>query len=545
VRGVGVLDDLRQARETFERGDWITAFEAWSDVDADALTPADLHGLATAALLLGRHEECIAAIQQAFRAYVDRGELAAAARCAFWMSMEFATAGDASLAAGWTARADRLVEEIGEDVVERGYVGFLQMFRHIDAQDFAAAFGLASSVTEYGRRFADPDLLALGLSAEGRLTLYSGRVPDGLALFDEAMVAVASGEVSPVFAGHVYCVMIEGCQEISDLGRAAEWTAALTRWCAAQPGLVAFTGQAAVHRGQIMRLRGAFAEAVEEFENAVRRYLASPAPAAAGLASAEKGDVHRILGDLDAAEASYEVAFDYGYEPQPGLALLWLARDRSAAALGAAQRLLAETAGPVARSRVLPGVVEILLACGALDEARPAAAELEQIARDFGCAGLQAMSAYASGCVELESGDASGALPYLRKASTLWRGLGAPHKVARVRVQVSRAEAALGDEESAETELAAARRVFAELGVSAAMAQPEHARTFGDLPGGLTAREAEVLRLVATGQSNAKIAAELVLSEKTVARHLSNIFAKLDVGSRTAAAAYAFEHQLA
>ncbi len=542
---MGVLDDLRQARETFEGGDWVSAFGAWSDVDVDALTADDLHGLATAAYLLGRHEECIAAIQQAFRVYVDRGELAAAARCAFWMSMEFATAGDLSLAAGWTARADRLIEEIGEDVVERGYVRFLQMYRHIDAQDFAAAFELASSVTEYGRRFADPDLLAMGLSAEGRLTLYSGRVPEGLALFDEAMVAVASGDVSPVFAGHVYCVMIEGCQEISDLGRAAEWTTALTRWCAAQPGLVAFTGQAAVHRGQIMRLRGAFAEAVEEFENAVRRYLASPAPAAAGLASAEKGDAHRILGDMDAAEASYEAAFDHGYEPQPGLALLWLATDRGAAALGAARRLLAETGGPVARSRVLPGVVEILLACGALDDARPAAAELEQIAADFDCAGLQAMAAYTSGCLELETGDASGALPYLRKASSLWRGLEAPYEVARVRVQVSRAMAALGDEVSADTELAAARRVFADLGVPTTLAQPGPTGRSTDLPGGLTPREAEVLRLVATGQSNARIAAELVLSEKTVARHLSNIFAKLEVGSRTAAAAYAFEHELA
>ncbi len=540
---MGVIEELRQARETFERGDWVTAFDAWTDIDPEAFGPADLHSLATAAFLLGKYDECVAAIQSAFHAYADRGELAQAARCAFWMSMVLATGGDPALASGWTARADRLLEDIGEDVVERGYVRFLHMFRHLEAQDWAAAAADAAYVTEYGRRFADPDLLALGLSAEGRMSLYSGRVPRGLALLDEAMLGVAAGDVSPVFAGNVYCVMIEGCQEISDLERAAEWTTALTRWCRAQPGLVAFTGQAAAHRGQIMRIRGAYAEAVEEFDGAVRRYLAAGTPAAAGLASAEKGDVLRILGDFEAAEASYEAAFGFGYEPQPGLALLWLAQGRNAAALGAARRLLAESGDPVGRSRMLPAVVDILVTCGELPEARTALAELEQTAADFGCAALQAMAAYGAGSVELEEGDAAGALPYLRKALTLWRGLDAPYEVARVRVQLGRALGALGDQESSANELAAARRVFLELGATPAAALTKRTGA-PTLPGGLTAREAEVLRLVASGQSNASIAAALVLSEKTVARHLSNIFTKLDVASRTAAAAYAFEHQL-
>ena len=542
---MGVVDDLRQARETFERGDWAHAFQAWSDVDTDALGPDDLLSLATAAFLLGKHEECVAAIQQAFQSYVDRGELAAAVRCAWWLTMVFSTGGDPALAAGWTARADRVLEQIGEDVVETGYVRFLHMFRQIAAQDFAAAFEHAASVTEHGRRFGDPDLLALGLAAEGRMMLYSGHVPQGLAMFDEAMLGVAAGDVSPVLAGNVYCVMIEGCQEVSDFGRAAEWTAALGRWCSEQPGLVAYTGQAAVHRGQIMRLHGAFRDAVEEFDHAVRRYLTRPDTGPAGLACAEKGDALRILGDFAAAEASYEAAFDHGYEPQPGLALLWMATGRTDAALGAARRLLAERGDPVARSRVLPAVVEILLASGEVEESRPIAAELEQIATDFGCAALQAMAAYTSGCVELEVGDASGALPYLRKASTLWRGLDAPYEVARVRLQVGRAFESLGDEVSSASELAAARLVFVELGAQPAVGRADRLNSSPALPGGLTPREAEVLRLVASGQSNAKIAAELVLSEKTVARHLSNIFTKLGVTSRTAAAAYAFEHRLA
>ena len=542
---MGMVDALKVARQTFERGDWASAFDAWSDVDTDALEPGDLHRLATAAFLLGKHDECVVAIQAAFSAYVDRGELAEATRCAFWLSMVFSTAGDIALAAGWTARADRLLDEIGADVAERGYVRFLHMFRHIAAQEWGAAFEHAADVTEHGRRFADPDLLALGLSAEGRMTLYSGRVPEGLALLDEAMLCVAAGDVSPVFAGNVYCVMIEGCQEISDFGRAAEWTDALTRWCRAQPGLVAFTGAAAVHRGQIMRLHGAFKDAVREFDDSVRRYLASPTPAAAGIASAEKGDVLRVLGELDAAETSFEAALDYGYEPQPGLALLWLATGRTSAALGAARRLLTESVGPVARSRVLPAVTEILLAAGEPDDARTIADELVQIGTDFGCAALQAMAAYASGSVELQAGDASGALPYLRKAAALWRGLEAPYETARVRVQLGRALAALHDDVSAANEFAAARRAFVELGAIPAVAEVDRICPPTQLPAGLTAREVEVLRLVATGQSNATIAAELVLSEKTVARHLSNIFTKLEVSSRTAAAAYAFEHRLA
>ena len=542
---MGVVEDLLQARETFERGDWLTAFEAWSDVDRQALDPDDLQRLATAAVLLGRDDACVDALQRAFHAHADAGELAAAVRCAFWLSMVFATNENAALAAGWTSRADRLLEEIDGDVVERGYIRFLHMFQHIAAQDWAAAFQHAADVTAHGRRFGEADLLALGLAAQGRLTLYSGHIQEGLALFDEAMVRVAAGEVSPVIAGNVYCVMIEGCQEVSDLGRAASWTAALTRWCRAQPALVAFTGQCAVHRGQIMRLRGAFSDAVEEFDRAVRRYRASPARGPIGLASSEKGDALRLLGDLAGAEASYEVAFDHGYEPQPGLALLWLMTGRRDAALGAARRLLAETEGPVARSRMLPGVAEVLLGCDAVEEARPVAVELEQVAADFGCPGLQAAAAYVSGCVDLEAGDPAGALPYLRKSAALWRQQDAPYEAARVRVQIGRALAVLGDDVSSSAELAAARRIFVELETLPAIAEVDRLTSTADPPGGLTVREAEVLRLVASGQSNAQIAAQLVLSEKTVARHLSNIFTKLDVGSRTAAAAYAFEHQLA
>jgi tetratricopeptide (TPR) repeat protein len=192
-------------------------------------------------------------------------------------------------------------------------------------------------------------------------------VPDGLALLDESMVGVAAGEVSVIFAGNVYCAMIEACQEIADFDRAARWTAALTTWCAGQPGLVPFTGQCAVHRGQIMRAQGAFGEALIEFDLAVQRYLAAQTPHAAGLAMVERGDVLRIRGDLTGAQRAYEQAAAFGHEPQPGLALLWLAQGRAAAAAAAIGRLLGEAGAPVRRSQLLPPAVDVLLAIGHRD----------------------------------------------------------------------------------------------------------------------------------------------------------------------------------
>ena len=339
---MGVLDDLELARAKYERGDWAAAYAAWADVPLDELGAAELEGLGTAAHLLGRHQICVQALQRAYQLHLGAGDRAAACRSAFWLGMVFSENGDAAVAAGWAARAQRLLDDLGGDVVEGGYVALLAMHRHLVAGALPEARVSAQSVVSHGRRFGDRDLTAVGLAALGRLTLYAGRVPDGLALFDEAMASVTAGEVtSPIFAGNVYCVMIEGCQEVSDLGRAAAWTAALTRWCSEQPGLIAFTGQCAVHRGQIMRLHGAFPAAITEFDAAVRRYLASPTTAPAGVALAERGDVQRLLGELEAAEASYEQATDLGYEPQPGLALLWLARGRTPAALAAVRRLLA------------------------------------------------------------------------------------------------------------------------------------------------------------------------------------------------------------
>lgn len=535
---------MSEAADHFRRGDWQAAYEAWSEAGLDGLGADELEQFSTAAGLVGHHNELVGALQRAFLACQEEGDLRGAARCAFHLSMNSADHGEHALAGGWAARAADLVAEIGEDCVEGGWVAFLMMFRALGEGDLATARSRAAEALEVGRRLRDPDLTAMSTCAQGRVSIMTCQFAAGLAQLDDAMVRVLTGELSPFIAGHVYCTAIEGAQEIGDFGRVAEWTAALERWCAAQPGLLAFTGQCAVHRGQLMRLRGAWDDALREFAEAAERYVEIGTPAAVALTAVETGDVLRLRGRLEDADAAYQRAANLGLDPQPGLALLWLAGGRAAAAVAAVERLLATAEGPVQRCRLLPAAVEVLLACDDVDRARPLADELVSLAASVGSTALSAAGAQAMGAVELAAGDASGALPYLRKAHQLWARASASYDAAVARLLVARCLIALADPSSAERELVAARAVFRQVG-AAPMADLASAMLTPDsLPGGLTAREVEVLRLVASGRSNPQIATELVLSEKTVARHLSNIFAKLDVGSRTAAAAYAFEHGL-
>jgi ATP/maltotriose-dependent transcriptional regulator MalT len=534
------VDELLRAREAYDRGNWAVAFDQLRTVGN--LGADDTLALATSAYLTGDVDQAVRALQAGYQEMIKNGDTRGAVRFSFWLALILDLRGEAAISGGWVARGQRLLEN-ETNTVERGYLLIHEFFQHIERGDFAAAGETAAQVVESGRRFGNPDLIAIGLMCQGRWTIYSGRVPQGLALLDEAMVGVAAGEVSPIIAGMVYCAMVEACQEVSDFARAAAWTSALTRWCDTQPGLIPFTGQCSLHRGQIMRLRGAYDEALTEFALAQRRYQVEGTTAPAAQALREQGDVLRIKGRLDEAEAAYRQAAELGYEPQPGLALLWLARGRTAAAVSAMRRLLAETQLPVQRSSLLPAGVEVMLAAGLLEDARRYAGEFSEIASAFGNPAVQAMAGYAAASVALASGNVDEALGQARESTRLWNEIGSPYEAARARVLVARALRKLGDEESATGELWVARRAFAELGAGPAVDEVD--RLLGrPRPGGLTEREIEVLRLVATGRSNHDIARDLVLSQKTVERHLSNIFTKLDVPSRTAAAAYAHEHGL-
>lgn len=461
---MGAVDDLTAARDAYERREWIAAYRALTDLDADDLRADDFAALATTAYLLGRHNDCIQALQRAFQANTDAGNEVAAARSAIWLALVLSLGGEPAVGGGWAARADRILRRVADDVVERGYAMIHEAFKDVFSGDFGRALDRTAVIVEYGERFRDPDLLAQGLSMRGRLMTHAGQVQDGLRLLDESLVGVLAGEVSPILSGIVYCTAIEACALVCDLGRMAQWTRALTTWCDAQPGLVAFTGQCAVHRGQLMRFRGAFHEAVDELERAAQRYDLGGGSPAVGLAHEERGDVLRIVGDLDGAELAYERAVAYGSRVQPGRALLWLAKGHPSSAANAIRAVLTEVGDPVERSRLLPAAVDIFVADGQVDDAAQLADELGNIAGAFGCDALVAGAARASAVASLAGDDPTTAVAAARRAIRRWSELGAPYEVARSRSVLAAALLSLGDDQSATTELAAARSALADLG---------------------------------------------------------------------------------
>ncbi len=540
---MNVVDELIRGREAYGRQEWQSARDRLAAPDLDELETSDLRALATAAFLVGDTETSMRALERSFQLHEEGDDPQAAARDALVLTMVLDLSGHAAASGGWMARATRLLEG-SPDSAEHGFLQRNVMLQHVFGGRPAEAVELAVTVVDAGRRHGEPDLVAMGLVVQGRMAIYQSRVREGLALLDEAMLGVVSGDVSPIMSGRIYCTMIDACKELDDVRRMTDWTRLLSTWCEAQEGLVSFTGQAAVHRAQIMRAQGAWSDALDELALAEERYrVQGLEESALGDVELERAGLLRMRGDLDAAAAAYAAADERGYDPQPGLTLLWLALGRVDAAVAASRRMLDDYQNPVRRSQVLPVVVQVLLAAGDVDGAATCAQELEQIAAAFGSPAVTASAAYGRGTVSLAQDSAPDALPHLRAAWRAWLDLGARYEAAWARTRIAQAFRAMDDEDSAAAELTVAGRIFAELG-----AEPARREVEGLLgttrPDGLTAREIEVLRLVASGRSNPQIAAELFLSEKTVARHLSNIFGKTNVKSRTEAAAYAFQHQL-
>jgi DNA-binding CsgD family transcriptional regulator len=537
---------LERGRGAYAERAWADAYDALERANRmQPLGPDDLELLARSAYMLGLDDEYRHALEQAYQAWHDAADSQRAARCAWWIGHNLLFLGQSAPARGWFARGRRLLES-GGDSAERGYLLIPVLLEQSGKGDYAAACTTASEIYEIGERFCDPDLVALGLMEQGHALVRAGRTEEGLRLVDESMVAVTAGELSPVVAGIVYCNTIAFCRDAFELRRAREWTEALTRWCDRQPDMVAHKGLCLVHRAEIMTLGGDWGDALDEARRVAERFEQGVLnQRALGHAAYRQAEVHRLQGRFDEAEAAYRETSRHGREPQPGLALMRLAQGKRDAAVASLQRAVGETARPLARVALLPAHVEVLLASGDVAGARAAAEELAGIADRQGSEVLTALASHAAGAVALAEGDPGSALPALRRAWQAWDDLDAPYDAARVRVLVGQACAAVGDEDAAALELHFAREAFFRLGAAPDLDRLDAlTRRRGRSDHGLTAREVEVLRLVARGRSNREIAAELVISERTVARHVQNIFAKLRVSSRAAASVFASERGL-
>jgi DNA-binding CsgD family transcriptional regulator len=530
------------AREHHRASRWVETCHEYTAADrVTRLGIEDLECWAEAAQVLGRVDEAVAVLSRCFELRARAGEVHEVTRTAYWLwSAHVFTRGEFAIAAGWVERARGVAAAWRPG--EYGWLLIPEAYRCIGAGDHGAAEAALHRAAELGLGVGDIDLVTIATTMRGRATLMLGSLERGLALLDEAMVRILTRTTSPRATSVMYCAAIGTCYEVHEIARAAEWSVALDKWLGELPRLGgAYFGNCRIYRALLMRLRGDWPRAVAELEQACRD-LAVDGRLVAGHAWYELGESRRLRGDPGVQEA-YRQAVAFGRVAQPGLARYRLAQGDVEAARAGLRRVLAEHAQAADRFALLPAAVEVDLAAGRTGSAEASVTEMEAIAEVYPTTAARAAVAAARGAVALAEDRPTDALADLRDAVNRWRELGAPYEAAVVGVHIARACRALGDEDGVRMELHAAVSTFERLG-----ARPDIARAHSLVPdrggSGLSPREVEVLRLVVDGRTNAEIAVELRLSERTVHRHVGNILTKLDVRSRTAAAIFAVQHGL-
>jgi DNA-binding NarL/FixJ family response regulator len=541
VEGVA---DVGRAREAVDRRAWAEAYAILSEVPQGDLSPEDLETLADAAWWTTRLDESIAARQKAYTGYSAAGEDVRAGGMALRLAIEHFLRGEPAVGAGWLGRAHRHLDG-RDDCPEVAALSLVEATVARFGGDLDGSLALARRGAVIAERIGDVDLRAMAVHTEGLALIATGRVAEGVRLLDEAMTSAIAGELSDYYTGVIYCNVIEACLHVADVRRAGEWAEAASAWCESLQDGSIYPGICRVHRAEVAGLRGAWREAEVEAMRAADELIRFD-PGGAASAFYQVGEIRRRRGDAAGAEEAFARAGDLGHDPQPGLALLRLGQGKVEAAHRALRREASPTTPPRGRARMLAARVEVAIAAGDLEDARRASEELDGLSGRFSTQVLRAEATAARGVLLLAEGRLDEAVGALREAFATWQELRLPYEAARTRAETGRALLQAGDEEDATLALRAAAAAFEGLGAS-----PDARRVAAlipaarDLPLGLTSREAEVLRLVAAGKTNREIAAELFISEHTVARHLQNMFAKLGVSTRSAATAFAFEHGLA
>lgn len=537
---------LEQGREAFRNDDWKKAYILFSSLKYQDLEAFDLEKFAKTAYLIGKESESKEIWAKAHQAFLIQENTPKAVYCAFWLGMNLYSHGKQSQGGGWMARAQRLLDDYPRECAEQGLLLIPRALQVLRQGKPEKAHDLFTQTLEFGNRFNNPDLKALGQLGSGQALIFQSKIPIGTRLLDEAMVGVIAGEVSPIVAGIIYCAVIETCQKIYDLKRAQEWTVALSKWCDSHPNLVPYRGQCLVRRAEIMRLHGKWPDAIHEAERACELLSRPPGETATGEAFYQLGELYRLMGNSDEALEMYRQASKWGRKPQPGLALLRLSQGKKDVAKAAICQVLKEKKDPIPRSKILPSYVKIMLKTADFEDAKKASNELAEIASDFRTPFLQATSDRVTGQILLEDGKADEAVQILRNAWNLFQDMGISYEVAQTRILIGRACRELSDYDTADMELDAAKMILEQLGAKPDLDELSHLikDTLLSNKTDLTPREFEVLACIATGKTNKEIASELFISERTVDRHVSNILGKLNVSTRAAATAYAYKHNL-
>lgn len=522
--------------------DWIARFDELSGRRA-ALTPAELDELALAAWLIGRGDDAEQAWSDAHRAHLEAGDADAAMACAFWLGFTLGEGGEPVKAGAWMARLFEL-HDAHPSRRSAAIVATCGAYAAFHSGRFDDAIHHGESAVSLAKEVGDSDFEVLATMGLGRALVHSGRLTEGFERMDAVMLAITTGAASDRVAGPAFCAVISSCLERWDVERAQVWTRDLNDWCDAQQGLSPFRGDCSVNRAAVMRLGGEWDEAQATLiavceQNRRRETLEN--------AFYWLGELRRLTGSAEAADEAYHRAAEIGREVQPGLALLRRDAGNHAAARAGIARALESAPPPGTRAELLAAQVDLETEHGDLTLAQQASARLRELSDALETPYLRALADRAEAQVLIGSDAADRALPLLRASWSAWRQLEAPYEAAITRMHLGRAARALGDEDAAQLEFDAARTALTALGALPDLARLERIAAPPDASradGGLSRRELEVLRLIARGRSNRDIAHDLFLSERTVARHVSNILTKLGLSNRTAATTFAFEHGL-